>query len=221
MFKKVNCFIFLITIAICLTIGLIFKHSHKNIKDDIDDFYVGLIDENLVNTEINMMRQTLHNSNYILLVTCEDEIQFDFSFGSQKVKIDSVIKGNNTVSEGDIIDIIKINHVFNLSSQDGPMKAFNINFINELKIGSQYIIFLDECVTLNNHRTVFTHNIDYFMSPYFSVDEINASPLESELSDSFSSKYGNAKKQDVFMMSFESIQQWEQFRKEIIKTYIQ
>lgn len=215
MLKKINCYIFLITIAICLTIGLIFKHSHKNIKDDIDDFYVGLLDENLVNTEINMMKKTLHNSNYILLVTCEDEIQFDFSFGSQKVKIDSVIKGNNVVSEGDIIDIIKINHVFN------SMKAFNINFINELKTGSQYIIFLDECVTLNNHKTVFIHNIDYFMSPYFSVDEINASPLESELSDSYSSKYGNVKNQDVFMMSSESIQQWEQFRKEIIETYIQ
>ena len=215
MLKKINCYIFLIMIAICLTIGLFFKHSHKNIKDDIDDFYVGLLDENLVNTEINMMKKTLHNSNYILLVTCEDEIQFDFSFGSQKVKIDSVIKGNNAVSEGDIIDIIKINHVFN------SMKAFNMNFINELKTGSQYIIFLDECITLDNHKTVFIHNIDYFMSPYFSVDEINASPLESELSDSFSSKYGNVKNQDVFMMSSEAIQQWEQFRKEIIETYIQ
>lgn len=215
MFKKINCYIFLITIAICLTIGLVFKHSHKNIKDDIDDFYIGLLDENLVNTEINMMKQTLHNSNYILLVTCEDDIQFDFSFGSQKVKIDSVIKGNNIVSKGDIIDIIKINHVFN------SMKAFNMNFINELKTGSQYIIFLDECITLDNHKTVFIHNIDYFMSPYFSVDEINASPLESELSDSFSSKYGNVKNQDVFMMSSDAIQQWEQFRKEIIETYIQ
>ncbi len=220
MFKKINCYIFLITIAICLTTGLIFKHSHKNIKDDIDDFYIGLIDENLVNTEINMMKQTLHNSNYILLVTCEDDIEFDFSFGSQKVKVDSVIKGNNAVSEGDMIDIIKIGCIFN-PSQDNPMKAFNIDFINKLKTGNQYIVFLDECVILDNYKTVFTYSIDYFMSPYFSVDEINASPLESELSDSFSSKYGNVKNQDVFMMSSDSIQQWEQFRKEIIELYIQ
>lgn len=220
MLKKINCYIFLITIAICLTIGLISKHSHKNIKDDIDDFYIGLIDENLVNIEINMMRQSLHNSNYILLVTCEDNLEFDFSFGSQKVRVNSVIKGDDVVSEGDMINIIKIDCVFN-PSQDYPMKAFNIDFINELKTGSQYIIFLDECVTLNNHRTVFTYSIDYFMSPYFSVDEINASPLESELSDSYSSKYGNVKNQDVFMMSSDSIQQWESFRKEIIETYIQ
>lgn len=217
MLKKINCYIFLITMATCLTIGLIFKHSHKNIKDDINDFYVGLLDENLVNTEINIMKKNLHNSNYILLVTCEDEIQFDFSFGSQKVKIDSVIKGNNDVSEGDIIDIIKINHVFT------SMKAFNINFTNELKIGSQYLIFLDECVTLNNHSTVFIHNVDYFVSPYFSIDEINAAPVKPEAPDpdNFSAKYGNVKNQDVFMMSSEAIQQWEQFRKEIIETYIQ
>lgn len=220
MFKKINCYIFIVTILICLTIGLVFKHSHKNIKDDIDDFYIGLIDENLVNTEINMMRQTLHNSNYMLLVTCEDDIEFDFSFGSQKVRVDSIIKGNNAVSEGNMIDIIKIGTIFN-PSKDNPMKAFNIDFINELKTGNQYIIFLDECVALNNHRTVFTYNTDYFMSPYFSVDEINASSLKSELSDSFSSKYGNVKNQDVFMMSSEAIQQWEQFRKEIIETYIQ
>lgn len=220
MLKKINCYIFLITMAICITIGLIFKHSHKNIKDDIDDFYVGLLDENLVNTEINMMKKNLHNSNYILLVTCEDEIQFDFSFGSQKVRVDSIIKGNDIISEGDIIDIINIT-LISIPEIDQPMKSFNINFVNKLKIDSHYIIFLDECIKLNNKKTVFTYNNDYFMSPYFSVNEINASPLKSELSEGYFCKYNNVKDQDVFMMSSEAIQQWEQFRKEIIETYIQ
>lgn len=220
MLKKINCYIFLVIIAIGLTIGLILKHSHKNIKDDIEDFYIGLIDENLVQTEINMMKQSLHNSNYILLVTCKDDIEFNFSFGSQKVRVDSIIKGNDIISEGDIIDIINIT-LISIPEIDQPMKSFNINFVNKLKIDSHYIIFLDECIKLNNEKTVFTYNNDYFMSPYFSVNEINASPLKSELSEGYFCKYNNVKDQDVFMMSSEAIQQWEQFRKEIIETYIQ
>lgn len=220
MLKKINCYIFLVIIAIGLTIGLILKHSHKNIKDDIEDFYIGLIDKNLVHTEINMMKQSLHNSNYILLVTCKDDIEFDFSFGSQKVRVDSIIKGNDIISEGDIIDIINIT-LISIPEIDQPMKSFNINFVNKLKTDSHYIVFLDECIKLNNKRTVFTYNNDYFMSPYFSVNEINASPLKSELSEGYFCKYGNVKNQDVFMLSSESIQQWEQFRKEIIETYIQ
>lgn len=203
--------------VVCFSIDLITKHSHKNIKDDMNDFYIGLIDETLVENHINFMKNSEHSldkSKYILLVTCQSEIEFDFSCGSQKVRVDSVIKGSDAVSEDDVINILKVDTIFN------ELNSFNIGFINELKIGNQYLVFLDECLTLNKNDTLFVYN-DYIITPYFSVNEINASPIESEVSDYYSAKYSNINNNDVFMMSSDSINKWNEFRKEVIDTYIQ
>ncbi|MCM1237436.1 MAG: hypothetical protein NC489_45805 [Ruminococcus flavefaciens] len=222
MFKKVNCYIFLVLIVVCFSIGLITKHSHKNIKDDIDDFYIGLIDETLVENQINFMKNSeysLDKSKYILLVTCQSKIEFYFSCGSQKVSVESVIKGDTSLSKGDVIDILTLNATF--IPDYVQFGSLNFGFLNQLKPNNQYIIFLDECVSLDNKDTIFLYNIDYLMKPYFSVDEINASPIESELSDGYFAKYGNINNNDVFMMSSDSINKWNEFRKEVIDTYIQ
>lgn len=219
MLKKFNCFIFLVLLVICLSLGLIVKQSHKNIKKDIDDFYIGLIDKDLVENQIKFMKQSLDDNNYILLVTCQSELEFDFSCGSQKVFVESVIKGDTSLSKGDIIDILIVNTTF--IPGDIQPASLNFGFSNQLKPNNQYIIFLNECVSLNNKDTIFLYNIDYLITPYFSVDEITADPIKSELSDGYFAKYSNVNNQDVFMMYSDSIKHWNQFRKEIIEKYIQ
>lgn len=216
--KRLHYFILSVIIIVCFNIGIISKQFHKKINDYTDDFYVGLIDKNLVDSEIKIMRNNLDNSKYILLITCREGIEFDFSYGTQKVSIDSIIKGDNKISIGDEIDIIKIDTIF--IPDDKQYGSFNMGFISELKVGKKYIVFLNEIKKIDDSKSVFVYDSDYFISPYFPIDKLFAYPIESDLSDGFFSKYNNAKEQDVLMMSYESINQWEMFRKEIIEKYI-
>ncbi|MGN0151902.1 MAG: hypothetical protein ACI39Q_05455 [Wujia sp.] len=216
--KKIHYYFSLGFIVVCLCTGLIMKHLHKDIEDDINDFYVGLIDDELVDAEINYMRHSLNDSKYILLVTCESGMKFNFSYGSQQVRVDSVIKSEGDVSQGDTIDIVKIDTVY--IPDDEQFGSLNYGFVNELKSGNKYIVFLEQKVIEDEKNVVFLYNSDYFISPYFNVDGIKASPCVSSVEEGCFAKYNDVKENDVFFMSSGAIDKWNILCEETARLYL-
>lgn len=218
---KINLIVSGVMIFGLLIYGFFIKLKYKKIDDNIDKFSVGIISEDLLSLQINKMRKLMDNSEFIFEVTCEEDLKYGFSYASQTVKVEKVIKGDG-VNVGDDINIVKITHVFIPDLQSGESydnQFFNIDFVNCLKKGDKYIVLLDDVVDLGKNGLLFLYSDELYVSPYFKVGDIYARPIESDIEGAASVHYSKVKDYDFFADSDEAIELWDNFCKEVTQKY--
>lgn len=212
--KKSGIIVFVSTIIISLLIGMLVKLDHRK-ELDIANCEVGILSDDLLNNEIEIFNRTLDDNNYILLVTCESELIFDYSSAYQKVRVKKAIKGEG-ISENESINILKVNTIF---IEENEYVGFNQGFVNELKKDKEYLIFLDEKVNIFEYE-LFIPSRDYYLMPYFAIDDIEAKANTSMNDFGNIQLYGDVKEQDILLMSDESIKQYDLFRQKILENYL-
>lgn len=114
--------------------------DYRNNSKLMDTLYVAALPEDLTLLHCNLLAENLNNVPYILQVTISNETEHLFNISQQQVRVDEVYNGEG-ISGGE--DIIIFSDHWNLSLTNEPY-SLERGFINQLKVGEKYLVFLSE-----------------------------------------------------------------------------
>lgn len=196
------------------------RSFHKELDiSGLEEFYVGLLPDELVERQVPILQNDLPDSRYILQVSCMEEMQFQFSCGTQKVKIEHVFQGDD-LEAGDEINIL-VSTLVSLPEAGGAGEnACNLDFVNRLRVGETYLIFLDQKVETEN-GLLYMQNDHFLVKPYFSYDHIQKNYFASTNPDPDNNSilYKDVKDEEMFLMSEDSVNMMMDLKKELFQKY--
>ena len=208
----------------CLIIGLYSKTSYADFNEEsnpMERFTVGLLSEEMCDGQIDLMRNTLDDSKYIVAAKITGGFRFLPSCTTQSVEIVKVFKGDS-LSAGNTIDIVFSQEIFwDETSAASDTAYINMGFANQLKTGETYLLFLDREIETFDNTRLFIRADEYLLMPAFSYDheKIGWARNESEDTDTYESRYIAVSELDYFLSSEKSAEDLKAFRKEILNKY--
>lgn len=205
-----------------MTFGLIAKAGYRDMNDEenpMDKFAVGLFPDSILDIQLEHLEENLPSSEIIVAVRCMEKSTFRFSCTTQKVEIVKVFKGD--VRAGEIIDVARSGSCifFEKENYINGMPAINLNFVNEMKQGETYLVFLDRKLETYNDEKIYIQSRDFIIAPIFCYSEIKNEPCVSETSFDNSASYKNVKNNEFFLMSEESIYKMDKLKKRLLEKY--
>ncbi|MGN0375917.1 MAG: hypothetical protein ACI4EN_10505 [Butyrivibrio sp.] len=209
----------LIICAAC--IGLFYKSSYKDFNSEespLDQFAVGLLNDELAERQIKNMEENLGESNIIIAAKCEEKSYFRFRCLTQKVTVQHVFKGEG-VSEGDVIDVARSGSQIFLDALTNEMPNMNISFVREMYPGETYLIFLDYRLNTGDKENIFIQSDDFIVAPIFCYNKTESVPYESIIEGGDFAEYKTVKDSEFFLMSEESIEMMYQLKNKLISQY--
>ncbi len=221
---KIVLSITIIVTTILLFCGLYEKSNYEDfnrMNDTMDKFAVGRLSEKMVDIQVNIYNELIHDSNYILAVRCEGNEHFRFSSVTQTVSVLQVFKGN-TICAGDTLDIARASNSIILQTDATPDNKYLINmgFVNFMIPGRNYLVFLDSCLEPVNGEIIYRQSSDFILSPIFCYDKIeNQIPVFDETATSTYIPYTDVCNNEFFVVTIEANQKLEDLKKELIAIY--
>ncbi|MCB7126650.1 hypothetical protein LIZ53_10720 [Lachnoclostridium sp. 210928-DFI.6.3] len=139
---------FCVTVTVLLVFGFgIFGRgkldTYTNITVDpnfINDFSVAEIPTSFAIQDCEILKKILPESPIILKVTPVDPPEFFFKGWQQKVRIEQVFSGENLASGSEIYI------TFDRWKASVARKEMNLSFVNFMKDGAEYLVFLSESI---------------------------------------------------------------------------
>lgn len=213
----------LLIIVVMSAAGLYFKSSYLDYNNEdspLENFMVGVMSEELLDVQLNRYDRELDSSNYIIAVKCQEKSFFRHSCTTQKVKVEHVFKGND-LKAGDVIEIAKNDsEIFNSEEMKIDGRAcINMGFVNEMKPGNTYLIFLDKKIDTHDDKTVIYITKDYIMSPIFCYQNIANKSCNVISEDNSSAYYGDVKDNEFFLISENAIDKMTEYKEKILDKY--
>ena len=213
----------IIMLCICVAMGLRTKRTYIDFnqqKRPLDQFLIGLLPEELVDVELNMMKQEvpLEKSNYILAVICEGSTIFRYDNLSQPVKVKKVFQGEG-VNVGDEIEISRNGSCLYLNENivpDNPGIAINLNFVNEMEVEKTYLVFLKNKV---KGTDIYVDSDEYFLAPCFCYDNIGNTPISSISKEGNFARYAEVSQNEFFCTSQSAIQKLVEYKEFLLEKY--
>lgn len=213
----------IIMLCICITIGLSVKRTYLDFnqqKRPLDQFMIGLLSEDLVDVELNVMKQEmpLEKSNYILAVVCEGSTIFRYDNLSQCVKVKKVLQGEG-INVGDEIEISRSGSCIYLDEDivlDNEGMAVNLNFVNEMKVDKTYLVFLKNKV---KDTDIYVDSDEYFLAPCFCYDNISNIPVTSISKEGDFARYAEVSQNEFFCTSQSAIQKLVEYKETLLEKY--
>lgn len=210
-------------ITIMTATGLYYKSSYLNYNNEefpLENFVTGVMNEELLDAQLKKYDNELDSSNYIIAVTCQEKSFFRYSCTTQKVKIEHVFKGNN-IKKGDIIEIAKSDsEIFNSDEMKiNGRNCINMGFVNEMKPGYTYLVFLDKKINTHDENTVIYITDDFIMSPIFCYSDIENNPCTTISDFNLSAWYGDIKDNEFFISSENAIKKMEDYKENLLSKY--
>ena len=208
----------------CLIIGLYSKASYADFNEEsnpMERFTVGLLPEEMCESQIDLMRSTLDDSKYIVAARIADDFRFLPSCTTQSIEIVKVFKGDS-LSVGETIDIVFSQEIFwNEESATADTAYINMGFANKLAVGETYLLFLDSEIETFNGSRMFIKLDKYLLMPVFSYDheKIGWAQSENEDPEVYECRYMAVSELDYFLSSEKSADELKALRKEIIEKY--
>ncbi len=211
----------ILLIIAALIYGLVNKKSlrtEKQLKNDMDDFYVGAFPDEMMDNTVTRYKKELENSShYILLVECLEDMRFEYSSATQKVRVKRIFKGEG-INVGDEVNVVKIGFTF--FSEEGMPKSMNMSFAGEMIKNKEYLVFLDQKTAVNGMIPVMMSPEGFPVQPIFSTEFNTVGWHESAIEGSTFVKYSDVKNEEFFLMSEDSVEKWMDLKKELIGRYI-
>ena len=208
----------------CLIIGLYSKASYADFNEEsnpMERFTVGLLPEEMCESQIDLMRNSLDDSKYIVAARIADDFRFLPSCTTQSIEIVKVFKGDS-LSVGETIDIVFSQEIFwNEESATADTAYINMGFANKLAVGETYLLFLDSEIETFNGSRMFIKLDKYLLMPVFSYDheKIGWAQSENEDPEVYECRYMAVSELDYFLSSEKSADELKALRKEIIEKY--
>lgn len=218
--------VMLVTFIIFLLLmgfGLYHKRTYKDFNTEaqpLSNFMVGLLSDDLLELQLNHMRENLDDSCIIVAVKCEAASNFLFNCTSQKVSVEHVFRGDD-LKAGDIIEITRANS-FIFMDDDMRMNGkpcINMGFVNEMIPGNTYLVFLDRKIETYDDTRLYIQSDEFFMAPVFCYSDIINTPCISEAEDQDTASYDAVKENEFFLMSQEAIDKMQVFKTELLSKY--
>lgn len=208
--------------AVLLGAGLYSKTSYKDYnkeKEPLNHFSVGIFPDNLADTQIEIMQEVLDNSRHIIAARCEDTSKYLYSCAVQPVTVEQVFKGEG-LKTGEKISIQTVSQIF--MEKDlyvGGKPSLNIGFVNEMKPGKTYLIFLDRKIDTHNEEKIFVHPKETLIRPVFCYEKIENKPCVSNSDISNSTYYKDVSENEFFLASETTIKKIEEFKETLLHKY--
>ena len=189
--------------------------DYRNNSKLMDTLYVAALPEDLTLLHCNLLAENLNNVPYILQVTISNETEHLFNISQQQVRVDEVYNGEG-ISGGE--DIIIFSDHWNLSLTNEPY-SLERGFINQLKVGEKYLVFLSEKIeTPQQSFPVYKFYDNAFIVPAFPYV-----PSENKLApttgDTLYVEYKRVKDNDFFGTTSAALAIWEKLRSDLISSY--
>lgn len=206
----------MILVVFCIGFGLYFKTSYKDYNKEeqpLDNFKVGLMSENLVDIQINHMKDNLDAlSNYIVVGECVDSFTYRFGGTSQAIIIKHVFKGDN-LRKNERIEIVRFSTEIFMHDEN----SINMGFVNEMQVGKKYLIFLDRKV--ENTDNLYIQGEEFLIAPIFCYEEIGNTACKPDKLNYLVTDYVNVQKNEFFFIEDSSYVKMLEFKKELLEQY--
>lgn len=212
-----------IIFGVCIMIGLRAKKTYLDFNQQekpLEQFMIGLLPDELVDVELDVMKHDtpLGKSNYILAVVCESDTIFRYDNLSQRVKVKKVFQGEG-VSTGDEIEVSRQGSCVYLDENmvpDSPGKSVNLNFVNVMKVGKTYLVFLQRRIEGMN---IYVGSEDYFLAPCFCYEDIRSVAISSISKEGNFAKYADCSQNEFFCTSQSAIQKLVEYKEVLLEKY--
>lgn len=214
-------FIVVGTIIFCLilivaAIGLSKRDTHKNpfeSEESINNLNVSMLRNDQLSIFEGSLKDTIINDSIIVLkVVPLEEPKFDFQATTQKVKVEEIFKGEG-VNVGDEILITLMSwHYFN------EKESMNLFFVNFMKIGDEYMIFIDEKIETEIYEDVIYQIGGFAITPVFNYKNVENKVIETTLDEPFV-KYGEVRDNEFFCSNEETLAALKKFKYEMMSQF--
>jgi hypothetical protein len=145
--------------------GRIKLSTYTNVTADFDftnEFSVAEIPASFAIQDCKDLKETLPESSIILKVTPVQSPEFFFKGWQQKVRVESIFSGEG-LTEGSEIYI-----TFDRWKVHVASKEMDLSFVNYMKNGADYLIFLDRSIGYTKDGTeIFQLPQDHVIAPVF------------------------------------------------------
>lgn len=200
---------------IAAILGVMCKNTFTN-YNKLAYFNVGELPGNMIPNLIKNESKVLEGSKYILKVTPLKDVEFDSLCTKQKVKVLSVFKGEN-VGAGDEFYVIKSDASLNCQEP----RDTNMNFVNEMKGGQDYLVFLDRKLIIPEKS-----NGIFFITPQTTIPPIYSYndrenviiPIPEDAETTYVA-YEKVRDNEFFVTNQNGLDELNAFKKELTDKY--
>ena len=207
----------IVVLAVTIGIGLYQKSFYIDFNEKelpLENCIVGLLPENIAKVQIEHLRENLENiSNYIIAVECTSSTLFHYSGTSQEVVVKHIFKGEGLKEE----ERIKIVRSGTAIFMDEDKPSVNMGFVNEMKQGKEYLIFLDR--KIKNTDNFYLQSDDFIVAPIFCYEEIESTVCKSISTQYNAMEYKEASKNEFFFVDETSLNDIQVLKREFISKY--
>lgn len=227
--KKLSVFIIII-VFVSAVIGIVARQTHSNISAmdiPLEQFHVAMLDGDFAVTLAENMKEQLfeqaseistenlseeeqweydmaknREANYILRVVPIENMEVIFMDTLQKVEVLEVYRGDG-LAIGDEIFITAYSGLtqVNQSTDIGVINTVNMGFVNELKSGEEYLVFLNSKINTVDSKEIVYQAPEYIITPFFSCTERDNNIAITESEESTYVSYSEVSSNEFFVSS--------------------
>ncbi len=217
MLKRILVMLMSIAYIAAVFAGLNVKKTFTEINkldNKLDFFEVGIIERQLAEIIADDMRNTLvDNSAYILKVKSVGNLELDFLCATEPVEVVDVYKGDN-INKGDKISVFRSSS--RLFYQLNGFNSINMDFVNAMKNGDEYLIFLEKKID----DTSVYRTVTGIIAPIFSIkDRKNTISKSLHTDGCMSVPYGDVKDNEFFVADEGALNVLINFKKNMISEF--
>ena len=204
---------YIATVFTGLNVKKTFTEINK-LDNKLDFFEVGIIEQQLAEIITDEMRNTLiDNSAYILKVRSVGNLELDFLCATEPVEVVDVYKGDN-ISKGDKISVFRSSS--RLFYQLNGFNSINMEFVNVMKTGDEYLIFLEKKID----DTSVYRTVTGIIAPIFSIkDRKNIRSKSLHTDGCMSVPYDDVKDNEFFVADEGALNALISFKKIMISEF--
>lgn len=168
---RIHLSIVIILILAFAFLGITKRQSYTNIgadEDYLSRMFVAELPQELVEQTCNDLLNNLPSANIVLRISPIEDMEHLFGCSQQKVCVQEVFSGTQ-VSVGEILYVTSAH--WNLCIDD-TLNSIELGFVNIMKKGYDYLIFLDEQVSVTKDQVpVYKLYEECTLTPIFCYDD--------------------------------------------------
>lgn len=199
--------------------GRIKRNSYTDLRKEenyMEQLMVAELPEEIAITACSDMLKDLPNSPIILRVIASEDMEHIFGAGRQKVSIQEIYAGNNL---GVGQEIYLYYNSGRLILREGEDKSVELNFVNVMREGREYLVFISHKVdALNEPIPIYQLNRDV-ISPIFSYEEPKSRVIIPVGEGSTYVPYIQVKDNEFFATSEKAFDAWDSLKSEMLLAY--
>lgn len=212
------CLISVIVLALAV-FGVIKRQSYTDISKNsvyLDNIQTAECPELYAKKGIDIMINSLPDSEIILRISIIGDIEHMFGFSQQKVCVQEVYKGKN-LNKGDEIYITS-KHWY-LSLDDNP-DSLERGYINIMRDEYEYLVFISNKINTfeKDYPSVYTLADNYFMAPVFCYEDIENVIIPPN-NESTYVPYNKVKDNEFFATSEVVLDIWQKMKSNFLVAY--